>query len=79
MKIIFIIIFYLIFSPLSWLITVDQYYQEEVAYILDTVMDMLQENPDRKFMYVEVAFFERWWIQLTLEKQVRKNIINELI
>jgi hypothetical protein len=45
----------------SWLLSVDQYFQGEVAYILDTVLDRLVENPDRKFMFVETGFFERWF------------------
>jgi hypothetical protein len=32
-----------------------------VQYILDSVMLALAENPDRKFIYVEIAFFKRWF------------------
>ena len=32
-----------------------------VKYILDTVVDELGKNKDRKFIYVEIAFFTRWW------------------
>ncbi len=31
-----------------------------VQYILDSVLLSLQANPDRKFIYVEQAFFQRW-------------------
>lgn len=34
-----------------------------VQHILDSVMLALDENPDRRFMYVEMGFFWRWWIQ----------------
>lgn len=34
-----------------------------VQYILDSVMLALDANPDRKFIYVEIAFFLRWWRQ----------------
>jgi len=30
-----------------------------VQYILDSVILALQANPERKFIYVEIAFFER--------------------
>jgi hypothetical protein len=30
-------------------------------YILDTVIPCLVDNPNRKFVYVEQAFFQRWW------------------
>jgi lysosomal alpha-mannosidase len=36
-----------------------------VQYILDSVVIALDENPDRRFIYVEIAFFWRWWIQQT--------------
>ena len=43
----------------GWLITVDQYYYKEVQYIIETVITRLEMNPDRKFIYVEIAFFSR--------------------
>ncbi len=36
-----------------------------VQYILDSVMTELEKNPDRKFIYVEIAFFYRWWNEQT--------------
>ena len=32
-----------------------------VQYILDSVITSLAANPDRKFIYVEIAFFQRWF------------------
>jgi lysosomal alpha-mannosidase len=32
-----------------------------VQYILDSVVLALDQNPDRRFIYVEIAFFWRWW------------------
>ena len=32
-----------------------------VQYILDNVFDELQKDDSRRFIYVEVAFFSRWW------------------
>mmetsp|Transcript_24894 Transcript_24894/g.45105 ORF Transcript_24894/g.45105 Transcript_24894/m.45105 type:complete len:1133 (-) Transcript_24894:53-3451(-) len=45
----------------GWQVTVDQYFYRNVYYIIDTVLARLLENPDRKFIYVEVGFFARWW------------------
>ncbi|GBG29934.1 Alpha-mannosidase [Hondaea fermentalgiana] len=45
----------------GWIMTVDQYFEMEVRYILDTVVDSLRREPKRKFNYVEMAFFSRWW------------------
>ena len=45
----------------GWQVTVDQYFFREVYYIVDTVVQNLLVNPDRKFIYVETGFFARWW------------------
>ena len=47
-------------DDVGWLSTVDQYYTEQVQYIIDSVISALGENPERKFIYVEQAFFQRW-------------------
>jgi len=70
----------------GWLKTVDQYYaglnnsiqHAFVSNVLDTVVKCLEENPDRKFMYVEQAFFQRWWRQQTPAKReiTRKLVAN---
>ncbi|CAF4192880.1 unnamed protein product, partial [Rotaria sordida] len=60
-------------DDVGWLKTVDQYYygarnyiqHAGVQYILDSVMLALDENPDRRFIYVEMGFFWRWWNQQT--------------
>ncbi len=36
-----------------------------VQYVLDSVVLALDENPDRRFIYVEIGFFWRWWLQQT--------------
>ena len=56
-------------DDVGWLKTVDQYYygsntknqQAAVQYILDNVIEELAKNPERRFVYVEIAFFWRWW------------------
>ncbi|RHZ29704.1 hypothetical protein DYB26_009911 [Aphanomyces astaci] len=60
----------------GWLLTVDQYFTQEVDYILDTVVTELQKDPNRRFMYVEQAFFQRWWREQTNEtKQLVKQLV----
>ncbi|XP_053622765.1 lysosomal alpha-mannosidase-like isoform X3 [Plodia interpunctella] len=56
-------------DDVGWLKTVDQYYygshndiqKAGVQYILDSVVKELWEKPDRRFIYVETAFFWKWW------------------
>lgn len=38
-----------------------------VQYIIDSVIEALDENPDRRFIYVEIAYFWRWWNEQTEE------------
>ena len=44
----------------------------EVRHILDTVVQNLQQNHERKFSYVETAFFFRWWNEQS--DQIKKNV-----
>ncbi|EFJ34782.1 hypothetical protein SELMODRAFT_266756 [Selaginella moellendorffii] len=71
-------------DDVGWLKTVDQYYigsnntiqEAGVQYILDSILMYLTSNPDRKFVYVEQAFFQRWWREQTEEVQ---SVVKELI
>ena len=63
-------------SP-GWLKTVDQYYygannsiqHANVNSILSATVLALLEDPNRKFIEVEQAFFMRWWAEQTPAKQ----------
>eukprot|EP00252_Welwitschia_mirabilis_P007627 TRINITY_DN1919_c0_g1_i1.p1 TRINITY_DN1919_c0_g1~~TRINITY_DN1919_c0_g1_i1.p1 ORF type:complete len:1055 (-),score=246.23 TRINITY_DN1919_c0_g1_i1:132-3296(-) len=71
-------------DDVGWLKTVDQYYVGSnssiqvaaVQYILDSVINSLQEDANRKFIYVEVAFFARWW---TEQSEDKKDIVRNLV
>lgn len=73
-------------NDVGWLKTVDQYYygantslqRAGVQYILDSALDSLLKNSNRKFIYVETAFFWRWWEQQTdkVRNLMRKLITN---
>jgi alpha-mannosidase len=64
-------------DDVGWLKTVDEYYTGQnnsiqhagVRYILDSVIRSLAEDPERKFVYAEQAFFQRWWAQQATEVQ----------
>ncbi|PAA64962.1 hypothetical protein BOX15_Mlig016937g1 [Macrostomum lignano] len=58
-------------DDVGWLMTVDQYYYYQVQFILDTVVEELLINPDRKFTYVEIAYFFRWWREQSADKQAK--------
>ena len=48
-----------------------------VQYILDTVIQQLLSNPDHRFIYVEIAFFKRWWDEQNADlKQQVATLVN---
>jgi len=47
-----------------------------VQYILDSVIDALVENPDRRYIYVEMAFFWRWWNE---QSEDIRNTVKQLV
>ncbi|KAL5819121.1 hypothetical protein ACOSQ4_022963 [Xanthoceras sorbifolium] len=71
-------------DDVGWLKTVDQYYvglnkrvQDAcVENVLDSVIDALRRDPNRRFVFAEMAFFRLWWVDQTLEIQelVRKLV-----
>ncbi|KAK9506079.1 hypothetical protein O3M35_008077 [Rhynocoris fuscipes] len=71
-------------DDVGWLKTKDQYYYGQrldiqeagVEYILDSVVEALLENPDRRFIYVETAFFWQWWQEQT---QAKKDSVRQLV
>ncbi|XP_018655617.1 putative lysosomal alpha-mannosidase (mannosidase alpha class 2b member 1) [Schistosoma mansoni] len=71
-------------DDVGWLKTVDQYYygvnntiqRASVQYILDSVVSALAHNPNRKFTYVEMAYFYQWWIVQTKEI---KHLVKDLV
>jgi len=60
----------------GWQVTVDQYFFTEVYYVVDTVVDQLLKDPKRHFIYVETAFFARWWDE---QPDARRNATKTLV
>ena len=58
-------------DDVGWLKTVDEYYsgindtiqRVEVELILDSVMEELIADSNKRFSYVEMKFFSMWWIR----------------
>ncbi|KAL3526248.1 hypothetical protein ACH5RR_010904 [Cinchona calisaya] len=71
-------------DDVGWLKTVDQYYAGAnnsirgacVQNVLDSVISALLDDKNRRFIYVEMAFFQRWWRQQsdTLKAKVRELV-----
>ncbi|XP_022741815.1 alpha-mannosidase-like [Durio zibethinus] len=71
-------------DDVGWLKTIDQYYVGSnnsiqgacVQNVLDSVIEALLRNSNRKFVFAEMAFFQRWWTEQSLEiqEQVKKLV-----
>ncbi|KAJ0988739.1 hypothetical protein J5N97_007095 [Dioscorea zingiberensis] len=71
-------------DDVGWLKTIDQYYVGSnnsiqgacVQNVLDSMVTALLQDKNRKFIYVEQAFFQRWWRQ---QSDAIKKIVKELV
>ncbi|KAK7360218.1 hypothetical protein VNO77_02200 [Canavalia gladiata] len=71
-------------DDVGWLKTVDQYYVGSnntiqgacVENVLDSVVWSLQKDPNRRFVFAEMAFLHRWWVEQSAEtqEQVKKLV-----
>lgn len=74
-------------NDVGWLKTVDEYYygannsiqHAGVQYILDSVIPALDADPSKRFIYVEIAFFKRWWDQqdVSMKETVKKLVLQK--
>lgn len=60
----------------GWLKTFDEYYNDQVVHIIDTMIDALHKKPNRKFGWVEIGFLQKWWNSVSTDKQ---NLFRSLI
>ncbi|KAK7498337.1 hypothetical protein BaRGS_00010597 [Batillaria attramentaria] len=65
-------------DDLGWLITADQYYYRQVQYIIDSVVQELAGDPSKRFNFVEVGMFARWFREQDEEKRdLARGLINQ--
>ncbi|XP_026271901.1 lysosomal alpha-mannosidase isoform X2 [Frankliniella occidentalis] len=71
-------------DDVGWLKTVDQYYygsqsltqKAGVQYIIDSVVNELLHDPSKRFIYVETAFFWKWWKN---QHDTRRHQVKKLV
>ena len=60
-------------SVSGWLKTFEKYYSDQTKYILDLMLEKLEQYPKMRFIYAEMSFFSMWWSEITEDK--RKRVI----
>ncbi|KAL2533932.1 Glycosyl hydrolase family 38 protein [Abeliophyllum distichum] len=71
-------------DDVGWLKTIDQYYVGSnnsiqgacVQNVLDSLIPALLADKSRKFIYAEMAFFQRWWRD---QSEAMQNIVRTLV
>lgn len=63
-------------DDVGWQITIDEYYDQQVRQIINSVQEALAANPARKFSYVEQGFFTKWWYDGNVTADQRKSLMN---
>jgi catechol 2,3-dioxygenase-like lactoylglutathione lyase family enzyme len=71
-------------DDIGWLKTVDQYFIDSekqitiqgVQYILDSVFPVLNMDGSKRFIYVEMGFFQRWWRE---QEQNIQDIVKAIV
>ncbi|KAG2405268.1 alpha-mannosidase protein [Vigna angularis] len=71
-------------DDVGWLKTVDQYYVGSnnsiqgacVQNVLDSMVHALLADKNRKFIYVEMAFFKRWWRD---QSEAVQDVVKKLV
>ncbi|XP_072954939.1 alpha-mannosidase [Typha angustifolia] len=71
-------------DDVGWLKTIDQYYVGSnnsiqgacVMNVLDSVVDALRKDPNRKFVFAEQAFFQRWWVE---QNEKIQDVVKKLV
>ncbi|EFA77646.1 alpha-mannosidase [Heterostelium album PN500] len=60
----------------GWLQTFEEYYDNKVYSILDSVISELKKDHSKRFIWSEISFFRKWWDN---QKQQIKDSVHDLV
>ena len=55
----------------GWLKTFDSYFRTQTIHIITTVVEALEKDPRRKFIWAEISYFSWWWTEQDLGMRQR--------
>ena len=66
------------FSYSGWIKTFQDYYAQQTRHILTSVVNALEEDQRRRFIWAEISFFDLWWNEQSAERKelTKKLVIN---
>ncbi|WAR25685.1 MA2B1-like protein [Mya arenaria] len=67
-------------DDVGWVKTYQQYYDQDVSYIISSVVENLKEDimGQKRFIYVEMAFLKMWWQkQDESTKETFRSLVNK--
>ncbi|KAL9275061.1 Alpha-mannosidase 2-like protein [Drosera capensis] len=61
----------------GWKRTVEEYYEQQSRHILDTIVETLEKDARRKFIWEEMSYLQRWWKDASeSKKESFKNLVS---
>nr|CAB3263607.1 alpha-mannosidase 2 [Phallusia mammillata] len=61
----------------GWIKTLDKYFYDQTQHILNTVVDSLMEDSNRRFIWAEMSYLSMWWdIATPQRKENAKKLVN---
>ena len=58
----------------GWIYTIDEFYKNQVDWILNSVTEALEKNHERRYTHGDMMFFQMWWNK---QNETKKEIVRK--